>query len=130
MWTIASRPVAALLLALSAVLHFAAPARAEDAVPLISSGNALAGWTFDNGREFPGATGGLTVDADAKHDGHDILKLVGDFTKGGNYVQAGRKIDKVDVRELTMWVRNPDADKFTLRLSDAGGQTHQIVMKT
>ena len=29
-----------------------------------------------------------------------------------------------------MWVRNPDADRFTLRLNDASGQTHQIVIKT
>ena len=65
---------------------------------------------------------------------HEILdvthRLVGDFTKGGGYVQAGRKIDNVDIRELSMWVRNPDAERFTLRLNDASGQTHQIVIKT
>src|SRR5436305_13894859 len=80
-------------------------ALAQETVPLIAASDAAAGWTFDNGREFPGAVGGLTSDP-AGHDGHAALKLVGDFSKGGQYVQAGRKIDKVDIRELSMWVRN------------------------
>ncbi len=58
------------------------------------------------------------------------MKLVGDFTRGGNYVQAGRPIDKVDVEELSLWIKNPDGDRFSLRLGDASGQTHQIVLKT
>ena len=69
------------------------------------------------------------MDAEAKREGVASLKLVGDFTKGGLYVEAGRKIDGVDIRELSMWVRSPDGDRFTLRLSDATGQTHQIAMK-
>ncbi len=87
-------------------------------------------WSFDNGSEFPGATGGLTVEPRTGRDGKDRLKLVGNFTKGGNYVQAGRAIDKVDIRELSMWVRTPDVDRFTIRLNDASGQTHQIDIKT
>jgi hypothetical protein len=86
-------------------------------------------WSFNNGAEFPGATGGLTVDTQAKPEGGTTFKLVGDFTKGGRYVQAGRKIDKVDLRELSMWVRNPDAAKLTIRLTDASGQTHQIALR-
>jgi len=103
---------------------------AEEAVPLISPQQADAGWSFGNGPEFPGATGGFTVDTENKHDGHASLKLAGDFTKGGNYVQAGRQIDHVDIRELSMWVRSPDASQFTLRINDATGQTHQINLKT
>jgi hypothetical protein len=86
-------------------------------------------WTFDNGAEFPGATGGLTFEVQAKRDGRDAIKLTGDFTKGGNYVQAGRKIDKVDVRELSLWVRDPDMDQLTIRLIDGGGQVHQFDLK-
>jgi hypothetical protein len=97
----------------------------------VSEQDPKAGWTFDNGREFPGAAGSLTADSENRHDGRDSLKLVGDFTNGGGYVQAGRKFDKpVDVSEISMWVRSPAADRFTLRLSDGSGQTHQIVMKT
>lgn len=66
-------------------------------------------WSFNNGAEFPGATGKLTITTE---EGREVLKLAGDFTKGGNYVQAGRNIDGVDIRELALWVRNPDADRF------------------
>ena len=113
--------------ALLALLLAGPAAQAQQMVSLMAPKEA---WSFDNGSEFPGATGGLTVDAQAKREGGDSLKLVGDFTKGGNYVQAGRKIDNVDIRELSLWVRNPDADRFTVRLNDASGQTHQIVLKT
>ena len=84
-------------------------AAAQDPVPLISSKDPLAAWKFNNGAEFPGATGELVVDAEAKREGRPSLKLVGDFTKGGGYVEAGRKIEGVDIRELSMWVRNPGA---------------------
>ena len=107
------------------LLPLAAPA--QEMVSLTAPKEA---WSFGNGAEFPGATGGLTFDAQTQREGRDSLKLVGDFTKGGNYVQAGRNIDDVDVRELSLWVRNPDADRFTLRLNDASGQTHQFVLKT
>lgn len=119
-----------LVLAVIAAVQLAPKVQAQELVPLLNPKDSSEGWTFNNGREFPGATGTLTVDADAKHEGHDSLKLVGDFTKGGGYVQVGRKIDNVDIRELSMWVRNPDAERFTLRLNDASGQTHQIVVKT
>ena len=102
-------------------------AGAQTAVSLMTPGEV---WAFDNGAEFPGARGGLTVEARAGRDGGPCLKLVGDFNKGGNYVQAGRPIDKVDIDELSLWVKNPDGDRFSLRLGDASGQTHQIVMKT
>ena len=109
------------------VLLVPAAAPAQETVSLMGPKEA---WSFDNGSEFPGATGKLTLDPDARREGRDSLKLVGDFTKGGNYVQAGRKIDDVDIRELSLWVRNPGSDQFSLRLSDASGQTHQIVLKT
>jgi hypothetical protein len=116
--------------AVVAIALLCSTARAQETISLMSPKDVGAGWTFNNGAEFPGATGGLTVDAEVRRDGRDSLKLVGDFTKGGKYVQAGRKIDKVDIRELSMWVRSPDADRFTLRINDASGQTHQIAIKT
>jgi len=104
-------------------------AMAQDAVPLIDPAR-VGDWKFNNGQEFPGATGSLEIDPDAKRQDHESLRLVGDFTKGGQYVEAGRKIDKVDIRELVMWVRNPDSDHLSLRINDASGQTHQIAIKT
>src|SRR5687767_7888621 len=102
---------------------------AADVVQLVDAKAPLAGWKFDNGQEFKGATGSLTVDPGAGPQGRDCLKLVGDFTNGGQYVQLGRKLEtdqQLDVRELTFWVRNPDADRFTLRLTDVTGQAHQL----
>jgi hypothetical protein len=86
-------------------------------------------WTFDNGREFPGAVGSLSIDPTTMHDGKPSLKLVGDFTKGGNYVQAGRKVDDIDIRDIDFWIKSPVGNQFTLRLSDASDQTHQINVK-
>ncbi len=109
---------------------FCARMFAQENVPLIPATDPGAAWRFNNGQEFPGATGALTVDAEAKREGRASLKLAGDFTKGGNYVEAGRAIDGVDIRELSMWVRSADLEQFTLRINDASGQTHQIGIKT
>ena len=35
----------------------------------------------------------------------------------------------MSVRELSLWVKAEEADRFTLRLGDASGQTHQIKLK-
>lgn len=123
------RSFPALLLAV-AVCVPSSFAAAQEAISLINKADPKAGWTFDNGREFKGATGSLTTDADTTYNNHPSLKLHGDFTAGGMYVQAGRKLDKLDIRELSLWVKNPDSDTFTLRLGDDSGQTHQIVLRT
>ncbi len=115
-------------LALAAVM--AQPAPAAQPVWLIDAKAPAAGWGFGNGPEFPGATGSLGADEKAAREGRPTLKLVGDFSKGGNYVQAGRKIDDVDIRDLAMWVRNGGAERITLRINDATGQCHQIALKT
>ncbi|MCW1885380.1 hypothetical protein OKA04_11625 [Luteolibacter flavescens] len=89
---------------------------------LINADKPADGWAFDNGREFPGATGKL--------DGKEgVLTLTGDFTGGGGYVQAQRAIDDVDVRVLSFDVRAVGSEEFTLRLGDGSGQCHQIVLK-
>ncbi|HOD84034.1 MAG: hypothetical protein BWX88_01257 [Planctomycetes bacterium ADurb.Bin126] len=108
----------------------AQPTPAAQPVWLIDAKSPAAGWGFGNGPEFPGATGSLGADEKAAREGRPALKLVGDFSKGGNYVQAGRKIDSVDIRDLTMWVRNGGSDRITLRINDATGQCHQIALKT
>src|SRR4051794_16523923 len=82
--------------------------RAQDPVPLISPAQPDVGWTFNNGQEFPGATGAISVDPVAQRAGHPSLKLVGDFSKGGKYVVAGRKIENVDIRDLSFWLRSPN----------------------
>jgi hypothetical protein len=101
---------------------------ALQAQPPVSLMGPTGAWEFDNGREFPGATGSLAVDPDARRDGKESLKLVGDFTKGGLYVEAGRALD-VDIRVLRMGLRKPDAERLVLRIVDASGQCHQINLK-
>lgn len=112
--------------ALLVILVLSSAVQGQQPISLMTPREA---WSFNNGSEFPGATGGLTVDAQARPERGESLKLVGDFTRGGKYVQAGRKIDGVDIRELALWVRNPDEAKFTVRLVDATGQTHQAVLR-
>ncbi|MCB1065583.1 MAG: hypothetical protein KDN20_22025, partial [Verrucomicrobiae bacterium] len=119
-------------LALTLVVGLAcSEAGAEERIPLIDATDADAVWSFNHGAEFPGATGSLSIDPEAERQGNASLKLVGDFTQGGGYVQAGRQLgDGIDIRELSFWVKSPGTDRFTLRLGDASGQTHQIVLKT
>lgn len=102
---------------------------AQEPVALISTSEPAAGWTFANGQEFPGAKGAVSVDGENSREGKPSLKLVGDFTKGGKYVVTGRKIDKVDIQELSFWVKSPDGERFTLRINDGSGQTHQLDVK-
>ena len=118
--------------AASALTRGAAYGQASPAEPvqLIDAREPLKDWKFDNGQEFPGAKGGLTVDAKQGPEGGDCLKLLGDFTNGGQYVQLGRKLDKLPIQTLKLRMRNPGSDRFTLRLGDASGQTHQFNIST
>jgi hypothetical protein len=87
------------------------------------------GWTFDNGREFPGAVGKLSVDAEAKHNGKESLRLDADFTKGGNYVQAAVAMPAKDISEISFWLRAPGTDVLPIRIVEVAGQCHQINLK-
>ncbi len=107
-------------------LALAGAAPAADVVPLTDPDKKTLGWSFDNGREFPGATGALTV---AEHDGSEVLRLAGDFTKGGAYVQAGRSLPNVPVTTLTLRIKDPDSDVLKFRIIDSTGQCHQIVYR-
>src|SRR4051812_31735891 len=121
------KPLASYLFVLPAAVLFTFtmaqhPVRAQQPVVLMDAAKPNQGWEFSNGQEFPGATGGLSIDPTAKQNGRDSLKLSADFTKGGAYVAAVHNIDKVDIKELSFWLRNPDKDSLTLRLSDGSGQ--------
>ncbi|MEZ5300901.1 MAG: hypothetical protein R3F11_09655 [Verrucomicrobiales bacterium] len=111
------------IFAFALVVGFAAGGRAEDAVSLMAED----AWSFDNGREFPGAKGLLSAEA-GSGKGAASLKLVADFRGGGGYVQAGRQIGGIDIDVLRFKVRTADTDELTLRLNDGSGQTHQIVI--
>jgi len=113
------------MLAAAAVLYagLAPPASADEALDLCDPAKKTLGWRFDNGREFPGATGSLSVEPGG------VLKLVGDFTGGGAYVQAGRSLPNLDVTALSLELHAPQARWLTVRIIDAGGQCHQIKLR-
>lgn len=97
-----------------------------DSISLLDSANIAEGWRFDNGREFPGATGELAVDPGGGLYGEDCLKLIGDFTGGGGYVQAMRRFEPVEIESLSFQMKAEGAERFTMRIGDESGQTHQI----
>jgi len=120
------RRSAAGLAALCILAGIGARVAVAGAVSLFDPEAKTLGWTFDNGREFPGAAGGLTVET---LDGAKVLKLTGDFTKGGNYVQAGRRLPDVPLASLSLRVKDADCDALKFRVVDASGQCHQIVYR-
>ncbi len=87
------------------------------------------GWKFDNGREFPGATGSLHVPKES-YRGEPVLQLDGNFTKGGNYVQAIVDLPPLPVDTLSFWINVPaGTSTFPIRIGDGSGQTHQLRLK-
>ena len=90
------------------------------------------GWNYVDGREFPGAKGGLALDAAEAHGGKRSYKLQGDFTGGGAYVGVWRDLAALkgrDVNELRFWVKAANVTSIGVRLSDDGDQIHQKSVK-
>jgi len=111
------------------ILVSAAAVMGQEAVALIDTGQAAGGWQFDNGREFPGAQGKLELAAESFR-GKPVLSLHGDFTQGGNYVQAWVALPKTKLDTLSFWVNAPAGSKrLPLRFTDAGDRVHQINLK-
>lgn len=107
------------------------PANASEAISIIDRETPLSGWRFDNGQEFPGATGGMTADNAVEAQYRPAIRLDGDFTGGGNYVQVGRDLPVADVESLSIWIKAPEGmEQLTLRLIDGTGQCHQFNLKT
>ena len=100
-------------------------ASAQEAVSLLTGTEPTYGWTFTNGPEFPGAVGSLRIDTADRN----CLRLDGDFSKGGNYIAATRNLANVDVTDISFDLKAPATDRLTIRVGDASGQCHQIVLK-
>lgn len=98
-------------------------------VPLVDANQAAGGWQFDNGREFPGAQGQLELAAETFR-GKPVLSLHGDFTQGGNYVQASVALPKARLAALSFWVHAPvNAKRLPIRYTDANDRVHQINLR-
>ncbi len=98
-------------------------------VPLIDAKKERGGWTFDNGREFPGATGELNV-AEQTFQDQPVLHLKGNFTKGGNYVQAATSLPEAPIEQISFWIKVASgANSVPIRLIDGTKQCHQLRLK-
>lgn len=96
-------------------------------VDLLEPANENLGWIFHEGREFPGARGGLEIQKGTA--GAQILKITGDFNDGGQYVSAkSAAIAEYDPASVHLSFRSPDADRLVLRLVDAAERCHQFVL--
>lgn len=111
-------------------IYMPATVTAEE-ISIIDSDSPTAEWSFDNGREFPGAKGGMVADDAVEAQYRPAIRLDADFTGGGNYVQVGRHLPPVDVDVLSFWIKTPGNTKIlTIRLIDGTGQCHQLNLRT
>ncbi len=86
------------------------------------------GWTYIDGREFPGAKGSLTLDAAEAHGGKRSYKLQADFAGGGAYVGVWRDLASLqgrDVNALRLWVKAVNVTSLGVRINDDTDQCHQ-----
>jgi len=84
---------------------------------------ADAGWTFNFGSEYPGATG--NVRSEKIVGSKDGFRLTADFSNGGNYVGSEKRFSvPVQIHTLIFKVKTA-ARRLGLRIVDNSGQTHQ-----
>ncbi|HOM27603.1 MAG TPA: hypothetical protein PKV21_08900, partial [bacterium] len=62
-------------------------------IDLFEKDKELYGWKIGLGLEFKGAKGQLIIDDNVKYNGKPSLKLTGDFTEGGKYVEVSKNLD-------------------------------------
>lgn len=119
------RPLARLFSLLAALALADLAFAADDAVSLLDDGASNLGWGFDNGQEFPGATGELNVESKDGPGGSAYLQLKGNFTEGGAYVEMMRPLSITDLGRIRLKVRSANSGSFLVRLIDSTGQCHQ-----
>jgi len=107
----------------------AATALCQEPVPLTDTSKPNGGWEFDNGREFPGAQGKLEVSEERFRD-KPVLSLSGDFTGGGNYVQASIALPGPRLDTVSFWVHTPaGSTRLPIRLMDVRDKVHQLNLR-
>lgn len=104
-------------------------AAALEPVSLINPQKQSGGWGFGNGPEFPGAKGSLELTGEEFQE-QPILALAGDFTGGGNYVQAAISLPELAIDAISFWVNLPAGkNALPIRVIDGTGQCHQLRLK-
>ena len=87
---------------------------------------AVNGWAYSNGKEFPGAQGNMAIVKAPDTASGFAAYLEGAFGKGGGYVAFGRKLAKpLPFKRLSFKIKTQDYDSVKLRLVDGSGQIHQ-----
>lgn len=115
---------AAILIAMSAMIS-----QAMGKEPLVIGSFAnqtVNGWTYSNGREFPGAQGNMAIVKAPDTASGFAAYLEGVFGKGGGYVSFSRTLAKpLPFKGLSFKIKSQDYDSIKLRLIDGSGQIHQ-----
>ena len=87
--------------------------------------NSKSNWSFNIGREFPGASGQIIIGKEKEAEGGSALSLTTDFSGGGSYTGATRKFPSpTDIQGIVFKIKTA-APRIGLRVVDSGGQTHQ-----
>lgn len=107
------------------LMVFQCVAGAQQVLPLLNDDESFSAWRPYNGQEFPGAKVSLHPDGKVRHNNLPSLRIEGDFTEGGNYVEASTAIG-MDVSMVSFWLRFPGSDGLSIRLIDGTDQCHQI----
>ncbi|UCG16387.1 MAG: beta-galactosidase [Phycisphaerales bacterium] len=91
-----------------------------------ATAESLDGWSFSNGREWPGATGKLEWRAGAGRTGDGAAALSYNFEKGGHYVAAIVDLPQDrEVKAVRLWVHKPAANLMIFRATDQDGESFQ-----
>lgn len=83
-------------------------------------------WIFANGAEFAGAKGRMRLEGGKEAKvGQGCLRLDGDFTAGGRYVQIARAFAGLPIQALSGWVRSENVSHLGFRIVDSTDQVFQ-----
>ncbi|MBU0610789.1 MAG: hypothetical protein KKI08_23085, partial [Armatimonadetes bacterium] len=89
---------------------------------LLDCTDDIATWSLDPGREFPGATGKVSLATDPTAG--PCVRLDYDFTGGGNYVTASHALAIPQASAVVFSVRQEGQCRGFVRIGDASGQEH------
>lgn len=83
-------------------------------------------WPLNLGTEFPGAQGTVSA-APGPRPGLTAVRLAGDFSKGGAYIDTGKDLplDVQDTLAIRFQAMTSNVGSLTVRVIDATGQCHQ-----
>ncbi len=106
---------------------FALSAQGEDPLSIGAfSADSTDGWSFYDGKEFPGAQGNMAVVEDAGAPGGVAAYLEGAFAAGGGYVAMTKPLQEpLPFKGLSFKVKTSDYEAVKIRLVDGSGQVHQ-----